>query len=132
MTKELWRSLRVFNSHNLVSRYVDETGLKGVYLRQTASDGSRMNMSMLTGYTVIRPGFYTDHEKKYGRGNKEFGTFSFGGDWVQTLEAAATWTTEKYGVGEFVAIPGFGRDRFPIEIAQWARDTIKKAKKEHI
>lgn len=128
MTRAIWRSLRIFNSHFLVERYAKETGNKGVYLAQSANDGSRVMMGVLTGYRVVRPGFLTDPEARRTRGNKEFSTFEHEYDWAKTLEAAAKWTRERYGVGEFVAIPGFGRDRFPAEIAEWAKQTLKTAK----
>lgn len=129
-TMDKWRSLGVHNSYTLVTQYAKETGEKGVYLAQTANDGSRMSMGTPTGYIVLRPGFKTDPESTnwLDHGNKVFQTFGYAYDWAKTLEAAVEWTTEKYGFeGEFVGITGFGRDRFPVEIARWAKQKIKEA-----
>lgn len=138
MSVTKWRGLGVYNSHDLVKVYAQETGEIGVYLAQSSNDGQRINMGVPTGYTVIRPGYYTAQSSQDWHGNmlfnKDYTTVSKVSSrsgshkerWDAALAEAAEWCAERYKLsGEFVGIAGFGRDRFPVEIATWAKQKLK-------
>lgn len=128
-TKEQWRELGIYNPYNLVERYAAETGEYGVYLSKSVNDGSRMNMGVPHGWVVGRFGYKTNPASTgYRDQDKTF--HIFGTNWDAALEEAARWTAERYSLsGEFVAIPGFGGNRFPIEVAEWAKTYPRKVNK---
>lgn len=117
-----WRAQGIHNSVNLTARYEAETGRVGVYIYYSSNDGSRFNTGRLDGFSVERPGRKLPNESIF-----RLGTYRY--DRSECLAAASAWARDRYKVGEFVAIPGFGRDRFPREIADWAKSFIKNAKK---
>lgn len=124
LTKDQWSDHDIHSSHTLVKRYAEETGQVGLYLSKSVNDGARYNMGVTHGWIVVRPGFRTDSEGTHREPNKVFHVHG-AASWEVAFEQAVEWITNKYGhrgVGsEFVAIPGFGRDRFPIEVARWAK-----------
>lgn len=127
MTRAQWRLLDVINSHDLVRLYAAETGLPGVYFGYSSNDGSRMNMGVLQGWYVYRPGYKTDPQGPWiNHGNKAFSTW--GMSMASALQEADEWASNRYGTTRGpVAISGFGRDRFPPEVAAWAKRKLKGA-----
>jgi hypothetical protein len=134
-----WREeFRVFNSHGLVRLYHEENPVSDpanaapVYIAFSSNDGSRMNMGALTGWYVISPEFQTDPGSHWtDHGNMAFSAHlhSQANDLrearMYALRAAQEWCNLKYGTTEWGSIPGFGRDRFPIEIVKWAKRKIQ-------
>jgi hypothetical protein len=131
-TMEVWHRAGVYNSHELVRLYREETGKVGVYLAPQANDGSRMNMGQPDGVLVLRPGFLTDKGGPWtNHGNKVFDRYAYAYDMAKAMQAAQEWAAGEYCVGpEFGAIVGFGRDRFPEEIVTWAKQKFKQIQKE--
>lgn len=132
-TKAQWAELGIRNAYELVKLYAEDTGGYGVYLSKSVNDGSRMNTGIPSGWYVRRPGYKTDPGKPGFSsaalgGNKLF--LTWGLDWTAALEEAARWMAERYSLrGEVVSIPGFGVDRFPVEVAEWAKTYPKYALK---
>lgn len=127
MNKEQWHKRNIFNSSNLASMYAEKTGKVGLYLGYSSNDGSRASTGTPTGYQVIRPGFRTDTNPNahwIDRGHMTFSVYS--GGWDAAFANAVAWCADTYGYTEFVAIPGFGRDRFPKQIATWAKSLEKE------
>lgn len=131
-TKAQWREAKIINTYDLLKRYDKVTGdaKHAIAISYSSNDGSRMSMGVLTGWYVWSPFFHTDpnNNRLSGRGRAEFPT-SFKGDRAEARILAGTeavnWATEKYGIAEWVKIPGFGSDLFPVEIAKWAEKFIK-------
>jgi hypothetical protein len=131
-TMEVWHRAGVYNPHELVRLYAEETGKVGVYLAPQVNDGQRMNMGQPDGVLVLRPGYQTDPGGHWSHhGTKVFDRYAYDYDMAKAMEAAQAWTVEKYCVGPgFGAIVGFGRDRFPEEIVTWAKQKFKQIQKE--
>ena len=131
-TKAQWREAKIINTYDLLKRYDKVTGdaKHAIAISYSSNDGSRMSMGMLTGWYVWSPFFHTDpsNTRISGRGRAEFPT-SFKGDRAEARilagNKAVNWATEKYGITEWVKIPGFGSNLFPVEIAKWAEKFIK-------
>lgn len=131
-TQDKWRSAKIHNSYGLVERYTEETGEIGVYIGYSSNDGQRFNIGVHHGYITHRPGYRTDPnpERSYYGDKVFYQTWQAGETnkqrWESALNEAVQWTRERYGVGAFGPIPGFGRDRFPAEIIAWAKQKVKE------
>ncbi len=137
--KEKWRSIGVYNSWTLLRAYTEDTGMVWLpmYISYSHNDGSRSQMGNLDGYYVMSPYFKTDPQSKYWRDyeNKAFSTISYHQQADSNRERreralwdAIEWCNIKYGTVAWRQIPGFGRDWFPAQVADWAADRIRKVK----
>jgi hypothetical protein len=138
---EQWRALKVYNSHGLMIRFHDEC-VEGppvcrVYIEYSSNDGSRIQMGKLDGWYITSPYFYTDPGTTLwkDRGRKAFPLGYTMGRTRQELRQLALrdaikWCNVKYGTKEWAKIPGFGRDWFPQEVADWAKRYLKEARAE--
>lgn len=122
--QEVWRERGIYNSHNLAKQYAEQTGKPGVYLGWSPDGVGRIGMGQHAGYWVIRPGYNTNPQAVSFRDkNKFFMKFS---DREGFENAAKHWATDRYDLsGEWAKIPGFPRDWFPAEMAEWAKGWIK-------
>lgn len=127
-TMDKWRELGVQSAYILVKRYAGLTGKIGVYASYSNNDGSRMSMGRLDGYHVVRPGYKTDPDGHWtNNGNMAFSKFRADG-YPGALAQAKEWANQRYGYGDedWVPITGFGCDRFPKRIADWAKKYLKE------
>lgn len=99
LTRNSWRALGVFNSHQLCQR-----GGKGVYVAYIPTDRGRGGHGAY--WQVIRPGYKTDPGGPwYNHGHKTFNLWRREEKEAKRLEAIA-WASERYGItGEWQRDP---------------------------
>lgn len=95
------------NSHD-AARVARDAGLPGVYV------GYEPQGTYGYGYAVRRPGFQTDPNMIHNGGNKLFS----GPRNSHALQEAIQWAGHRFGIEEWVKIPGFGGDYFPESAAK--------------
>lgn len=123
------QALGIRNAYVLTMRYSNETGLTGVYLSYRTAQKGRWFRS--AAWQVIRPGYRTDPEAHWtDHGHKTFDVFRPGDQKGTRLAEAQEWAGARYGVTEWVKIPGFPGDVFPAEIAAWYKALPLPAPKE--
>lgn len=79
-------------------------------------------------WQVLRHGYRTDRDAGHLRGfNKTFHIKGAGK--AAAAEEAKVWAGERYGVTEWVKIPGLGGNWFPREVADLIKADVRAAKK---
>jgi hypothetical protein len=119
---ERLHALNLINGYD-VSRLAHRAGLVDVYIAYSPSDPFRTARwgVVSTGHHVDPHGHAADYGMKVfaylGRQNKQ-----------AALERAQAWASERYGVSEWVQIPGVaGAPWFPAEVAAHVKQLLKDA-----
>jgi hypothetical protein len=107
----------ILNADN-AARAAAEAGLPGIYLQHVGAS------AYPGGWTVNRPGFKTDPSRIHNGGRKLF----MGAPSSPARQEAIDWATARYGITEWVKIPGFRNTLFPAAAAQTISDAYKAAK----
>lgn len=118
------RALEIFNPHNACI-FAAARGGTGIYLDYRPQQPGRGFVT--AAWQVIRPGFKTDPNAHWqDRGHKTF-TVGIGGNRAEAEARARTWAGERYGITEWVKVPGLRGALFPAGDAQIIRDALKAA-----
>jgi len=107
----------VHNVHLLAREYTKATGERPPYITYR-----RGGVWDPTGHTVNRVWLKKDPEDVRESGTKLFPGHTAKGT---SADAAKAWAAEKYGVTEWVTLPGFLGDFFTPEMAAWAKNLAK-------
>jgi hypothetical protein len=120
------RAIGIFNSHGVLTAYADATGAEmPVAILYQPQEAGRF-FSCAT-WVVIRPGFQTDPKSHWSNhGTKTFTVYVPKTDKAPKLEEAKAWVLERYGVKDFVSIPGMPGGKFPPEVATWLKKRLKE------
>ncbi|MGW8431718.1 hypothetical protein ACWGJ9_11545 [Curtobacterium citreum] len=109
---------RIVNAFELAKAYKAATGEAPAYI--TFAKGGTWDF---TGHHVLRSGFLTDPNSSYPRDrNKRFPGRTATGP---SLAEAAAWADARYGMTEWVKLPGFTGYLFPKPMADWAKQVAK-------
>lgn len=114
--------LNIFNPAN-AAKYAADHGVKyAVAVVYQPSAGFQSQ-----AWTVLRPGYHTDPDAGARRGfNKTF--LVMGPGKTAAADEAKAWASERYGVTEWVKIPGLGGNWFPREVADLVKAHVREAK----
>lgn len=107
----------ILNAANAASA-ATEAGLPGIYLQHVGAG------AYPGGWTVNRPGYKTDPHRIHNGGRKLF----TGAPSSPAKQEAIDWATKRYGITEWVKIPGFRNTLFPAASEQFILDAYKAAK----
>jgi hypothetical protein len=125
-TEEKLRTVGIYNAHGVLTKYAEATGaaVPPAITYQTQELG---RMFRCASWRVIRPGFETDPNAHWqDHKQKTFAAVYPQTDKAPKLEEAKAWATARYGITEWVTIPGLRDTRFPIEVAAWVKQQLKK------
>ena len=126
---ELRDRLGIFNPHN-ASTFAKEGGGLGVYLSFRPVQRGRAYQS--AAWRVVRPGSRTApspdaHWRDLG--HKTFTIYS-SPDREVAEQQAREWASKRYGVEEWVKVPGLPGALYPAQDAQIIKDALKAARQE--
>lgn len=112
--------LSIYNAHNACT-YAAEHGGTGIYITYRPQQTGRGYLN--AAWQVVRPGFHTNPDGHWrDRGHKTFNVFRSTTREEQE-KLAKEWASTRYGVTEWVKIPGLPYAWFPAQ----DRDIIKAA-----
>lgn len=120
---EKLRFLHIHNGHNASTVARDHGGV-GVYISYRPKKDGRAYQN--AAWQVVRPGFKTDSDGFWrDHGHKTFNVFAPVEKEPQRV-AAEKWASNRYGVSEWVKIPGLPGCLFPAQDAAIIKDLVKK------
>ena len=116
--RELLRSHRVFNSHELLLRFGYKTDVAVLF---TAGMGGLASVANPKGARVFSPRFKTDPDAHWTHNGCKF----FPGKKTMTVPAAKEWASKEYGIAEWTENPLSKDEWVPKsvidKVEEWAR-----------
>ena len=114
------RAHRIINAYDLAKAYAAAISDALPYI--SFSKGGAWDFS---GHRVLRSGYLTDPGNGFPHDrNKRFPGRTASGS---SLAEAQAWADARYGVAEWVKLPGFTGYLFPKPMADWAKQLAKTA-----